>query len=79
MVLYFLTSEKKKNIYRSSVKGSAKNPVTRPCVAVLIIFNTFPCSGIKPTGGVQLESGAVVFNPSPIVALKWRLYRWLWH
>ena len=25
----------------------------RPCVAVLVIFNTFPCSGV--TGGVQLE------------------------
>ena len=27
--------------------------MTSPCAAVLVIFNTFPCSGI--TGGVQLD------------------------
>ena len=34
-------------------KFNAENQVTRPCVAVLVIFNTFPCSGI--TGGVKLD------------------------
>ena len=42
--------------------------MTRPCEAVLVIFNTFPCSGI--TGGVQLEGGALFFNP-----YKWRSNR----
>ena len=46
--------------------------MTRPCVAVLVIFNAFPCSGI--TGGVQLEGGALFFNPSPIVAFKYKLF-----
>ena len=48
-----------------------KNQVTRSPVAVLVISNTFPCSGI--TGGIQLKDGALFFNPSPnkaIVALK---------
>ena len=49
-------------------KFNAKNHGARPSVAVLVIFNTFLCSGI--TGGVQLEGGALFFNPSPIVALK---------
>ena len=44
-----------------------KNQVTRLCVAVLVILNTLPCSGV--TGGVQLEGGALFFNPCPIVAL----------
>ena len=35
-------------------------------------FQHLPCSGIA--GGVQLEEGALFFNPSPIVALKKRLY-----
>ena len=42
--------------------------MTRRCVAVLIIFNTSPSSGI--TGGVQLQGGALFFNPSHIVVLK---------
>ena len=49
-------------------KFNAENQVTRPCVAVLVIFNTFPYSGV--TSGVQLEGGALFFNPYPIVALK---------
>ena len=40
--------------------------MTRLCVAALVICNTFSCSGI--TGGVQLEGGALFFNPSPIAA-----------
>ena len=39
--------------------------------------NTFPCSGI--TGGVQLEGGALFFNPSAVVALKKRLCGRLWY
>ena len=62
----------------SNQKFNVENQVTaRPCVAVLVIFNTFPCSGI--TGGVQLDNGALLFNPSPIVALKQRLYRRVWY
>ena len=52
-------------------KFNAENQVTRPCakcVAVLVIFNTFPYNGIA--GGVQLEIGALFFNPSPVVALN---------
>ena len=52
----------------SNQKFNTENQVTRPCVAVLAIFNTFPCSGV--TGGAQLEGGALFFNPSPIVTLK---------
>ena len=31
---------------KSNQKFNAENQVTRPCVAVLIIFNSFPCRGI---------------------------------
>ena len=40
-------------------------------------FQHLPCSGI--TGGVQLEGGPLFFNPSHVVALKQRLYGWLWY
>ena len=49
-------------------KFNAENQVTRPCVAILVIFKTFPCSGI--TSGIQLADGALFFNPSPTVAPK---------
>ena len=47
----------------SNQKFNAENEVTRPCAALLVIFNIFPCSGI--TGGVQLEGCALFFNPFP--------------
>ena len=52
-------------------KFTAKNHVTRSCVTALVIFITFPCSGI--TGG------ALFFNPYPIVTLKYRLHGRLWY
>ena len=53
----------------SNQKFKAENQVTRPCVAILVIFNSFPCSGI--TGGIHLEGGALLFNLTLyIVALK---------
>ena len=52
----------------SNQKFNAENQVTPPRVAVLVIFNTFPCRGM--TGGVQLKGDALSFNPSPTVALK---------
>ena len=52
----------------SNQKFNMENRVTRPCVAILVTFNTFPCGGI--TGGVQLESGALFFHLSPMVVLK---------
>ena len=70
-----LQRKKKKKTYRSTIrlltsnqKLNVEKQATRPCVAVLVIFNTFLCSGI--TGGVQIEGGALIFNVSPIVALK---------
>ena len=49
----------------SNQQFNAENEVTRPCVAILVIFNTLPCSGV--TGGVQLEDDTLFFDPSPIV------------
>ena len=72
----FSILKKKKNIYRNTVtdknqKFDKKNQVTRPCVAVLVIFNTFPCSQCSGiTRGVQSQGGALFFNPSLIVSLK---------
>ena len=40
-------------------------------------FQHLPCSGI--TGVVQLEGGPLFFNLSFTVALKQRLYEWLWY
>ena len=52
----------------SNQKLNAENQATRLCVVVLVIFNTFPCSGIA--GGIQSEGSARFFNPYPIVALN---------
>ena len=42
----------------SNQKFNAETQVTRSCVTVLVIFNTFPSSGI--TDGVQLDSNRAV-------------------
>ena len=46
-----------------------RNIRSTSCVAVVVIFNTLPCSGI--TSDVQLEGGFLFFNPFPM----WRSYK----
>ena len=48
----------------SNQKLNAENQATRLCVVVLVIFNTFPCSGIA--GGIQLEQRWAKYGPPAV-------------